>query len=76
MNKQKLEEISDQLKEAFQQNPVLFMTAVAAVFSGAARLVNAYTGHRNASVWKDEVRRREAKQRERRNREYLGKYDH
>lgn len=76
MNKQQLEELGAKLKQSFEENPVLFMGAVAAVLSGAGKLIGAYTSYRNASVWKDEVRRREAKQRERRGPNYRTQYDH
>ena len=47
------------LKEQVEQNPLLAAGIGAALLSGAAKLLNANTGRRNAKTWKREVARRE-----------------
>lgn len=47
------------LKEQAEQNPLVVLGLGAALMQGAAKLMNANTGRKNAKTWKREVVRRE-----------------
>lgn len=52
---------TDKIIEKVQENPAFFMTAVGALFAGAAKLMNANTSRKNSKTWKKEVDRRSKK---------------
>ena len=47
------------LKQQVEENPLLAMGVVAALLTGASKLMNANTARANSKTWKREVRRRE-----------------
>lgn len=47
------------LKTQIEQNPLIAAGVGAALLSGAAKLLNANTGRKNAKTWRREVNRRE-----------------
>lgn len=49
------------LKAQVEENPLVAAGIGAALLSGAAKLMNANTGRKNANTWKREVKRRESK---------------
>lgn len=49
------------LKTQVEENPLVAAGIGAALLSGAAKLLNANTGRKNAKTWRREVTRREKK---------------
>jgi hypothetical protein len=49
------------LKEQVEDNPLFAAGILAALLTGASKLLNANTGRQNAKTWKREVKRREKK---------------
>lgn len=47
------------LKAQVEENPLVAAGIGAALLSGAAKLLNANTGRKNAKTWRREVKRRE-----------------
>jgi len=47
------------LKRQIQEQPLVAAGIGAALLSGAAKLLNANTGRKNAKTWRREVKRRE-----------------
>lgn len=54
-------DIKARTKRAFDENPILFLGVGAASLSGAAKLMNANTNRKNSKTWRQEVKRREKK---------------
>lgn len=50
------------LKHQVEDNPLVAAGIGAALLNGAAKLMNANTGRKNAKTWRREVTRREKKQ--------------
>lgn len=57
-----LDKTKEQLKAAWDQNPLQFIAVTGLALGGAAKLLGAVTDARNARTWKKEVDRRRMKQ--------------
>jgi len=54
----KIEFDTTKLKHQVEENPLLAAGVAAGLLTGASKLLNAVTAHKNAKTWKKEVNRR------------------